>query len=371
MSFDVFRKIPYACIEGDRMQKIIEILRRNELFSDLPSEIVESISSRLSEIIFAAEETICNEGDPGDRMYIIMQGEAVVLRDTEWGQRELKRIGEGEIFGEMALISRETRSATVMAAVSTTCLQLEDSDFSNLLSQYPRFAQRVAQVLTKRLSAMDRKTTEELVDAHRALIFALANLAETRDPETGSHLYRTRSYCAMLADKLGSHPSYRELVFPGFIDSIYHVSPLHDIGKVAIPDSILLKPGRLTDEEFEVMKGHSKAGAKALEMVLDYSDQDIFRMASRICMHHHERWDGTGYPGGLKSDDIPLEARIMALSDVYDALTSKRVYKAEWTHQDACDEMRRSAGTQFDPDLVEIMLDNIDGFEKIRKRYSD
>ena len=241
------------------MHDVAEILRRNELFSDLPVEIVDSISSQLSEAAFDAEQIICNEGDPGDRMYIIMKGEAVVLRDTDWGQRELKRIGEGEIFGEMALISRETRSATVMAGVATTCLQLQDTDFTNLLSQYPHFAQRVAQVLTKRLSAMDRKTTEEVISANRALIFALASLAETRDPETGSHLYRTRSYCALLAHKLATHPHYKVLIIPGFIDSIYHVSPLHDIGKVAIPDAILLKPGRLTEEEYEIMKGHSKA----------------------------------------------------------------------------------------------------------------
>lgn len=353
------------------MHNVAEILRRNELFSDLPAETIDSISDQLSEAVFEEEQIICNEGDPGDRMYIIMKGEAVVLRDTDWGQRELKRIGEGEIFGEMALISRETRSATVMAAVATTCLQLQDSDFSNLLSQYPHFAQSVAQVLTKRLSAMDRKTTEEVLSANRALIFALASLAETRDPETGSHLYRTRSYCALLADKLSAHPHYKEAVIPGFIDSIYHVSPLHDIGKVAIPDAILLKPGRLTEEEFEIMKGHAKAGAKALEMVLEHSDQDIFRMASRICMHHHERWDGAGYPEGLKSNDIPLEARIMSIADVYDALISKRVYKAEWSHQEACDEMRRCAGTQFDPIIVEVMLENIDGFEKIRKMYGD
>ena len=106
-------------------------------------------------------------------------------------------------------------------------------------------------------------------------------------------------------------------------------------------------------------------------MVLDYSDQDIFRMASRICMHHHEWWDGTGYPDRLKSGDIPLEARIMSLSDVYDALLSKRVYKAEWSHEEVCEELQRCAGTQFDPMIVEVMLANIKEFEKIRNKYKD
>ena len=353
------------------MHSAEELLRSSVVFGELSDESRLRIAEKVKEVTFKNNEVICKEGDPGDRMYIIIDGQAAVLQDMGWGQRELKRIKGGEIFGEMALISGERRSATVKAVEPTVCLQLDKESFLAALDDDNHLARVVARLLTTRLSSTDRQTADELMGAHRALILSLANLAETRDPDTGSHLYRTRSYCALLVDMIADHPNYRDDLYEGFVDGIYHVSPLHDIGKVAIPDAILLKPGRLTDEEYEIMKMHTGAGAEALKLVLEHNPQGIFRMAYNICLHHHERWDGTGYPSQLKAEAIPVEARVMAVADVYDVLLSRRVYKKPMAYNAARGELRKNGGTQFDPVLVDIVLEHSDEFESIHERFQD
>jgi putative two-component system response regulator len=259
----------------------------------------------------------------------------------------------------------------VKALEKTVCLRLGQRGFSELIDQDSLFAQKVAKVLTQRLSALDQKTSDELLGAYKALMFALADLTDSRDPETGAHLERTRNYCVLLSDKLSSHPRYARVIYGDFVDEIFNVSPLHDIGKVAIPDSILLKPERLTLQEYEVMKTHTTAGAAAFEKVLEQCDVEVFRMAHRICLHHHEKWDGTGYPLKLSGESIPIEARIMAIADVYDALLSKRVYKPPFPYDETRAEMKKASGTAFDPVMVDIMLDNIGLFEAIHKKYKD
>ena len=353
------------------MHSTEELLRASVVFGELSEESRSHIAKKVQEVTFENNEVICQEGDPGDRMYIIIDGQAAVLQDMGWGQRELKRITGGEIFGEMALISGEKRSATVKAVEPTACLQLDKESFLSALDEDPHLARVVAKILTTRLSSTDRQTADDLMSAHRALILSLANLAETRDPDTGSHLYRTRSYCALLSDMIADHPNYKADIFEGFVDGIYHVSPLHDIGKVAIPDAILLKPGRVNDEEYEIMKMHTDAGAEALKLVLEHSPQGIFRMAYNICLHHHERWDGTGYPAQLKAEAIPVEARIMAVADVYDVLLSRRVYKMPMAYNAAHGELRKNSGSQFDPVLVDILLEHSDEFQTIHEQFRD
>ncbi|MCP4455932.1 MAG: HD domain-containing protein, partial [Planctomycetes bacterium] len=159
-------------------------------------------------------------------------------------------------------------------------------------------------------------------------IFALARLAEMRDTDTGAHLERVREYTRILAIQLQRNGRYRDLINDSFVDLIYVTSPLHDIGKVSIPDTILLKPGRLNEAEYDIMKTHSEAGAKTLNLALaEFPDIDFLCMARDIAGYHHERVDGTGYPKGLVGNEIPLAARIFTVADVYDALVSKRVYK--------------------------------------------
>ena len=191
-----------------------------------------------------------------------------------------------------------------------------------------------------------------LLDSRDAIIFALAKLADSRDPETGQHLERVREYCRMVAEE-----AKRSKAFPAvdadFISLIALTSPLHDIGKVGIPDAVLLKPGKLTDEEMAVMRTHAAIGAETIEAVLRRTPGARFlEMARDIARSHHERWDGTGYPDGLAGDKIPLAARIMAIADVYDALTSKRIYKPAMKHTEAMEMMRQNAGTHFDPALI-------------------
>jgi response regulator RpfG family c-di-GMP phosphodiesterase len=172
--------------------------------------------------------------------------------------------------------------------------------------------------------------------ARNATILGLAKLAEYRDADTGAHLERIREYSKIIAQDLAMKPRYTGYVTSDYIDDIYNSSILHDIGKVGIPDSILLKPGRLTKDEFEVVKRHSALGGDALRAVeTKLEGQSFLSLGKEIAYYHHEKWDGTGYPRGLKGDEIPLSARIVALADVYDALTSKRVYKEAYSHQEA------------------------------------
>lgn len=201
-------------------------------------------------------------------------------------------------------------------------------------------------------------------------IFALAKLAESRDPETGAHLERVQSYSRVLAQQLATNPKFRGAITAEFIRLIYDTSPLHDIGKVAIPDSVLLKPGQLSQAEFEIMKQHTLRGAETLDAALALRPEAHFlRMARDIAASHHERWDGSGYPHGLAGEEIPLCGRIVALADVYDALTSKRVYKPAFAHTVACSMIADAKGKHFDPDVVEAFLAIEDLFTEIRERF--
>lgn len=203
-------------------------------------------------------------------------------------------------------------------------------------------------------------------------IFAMAKLAESRDPETGAHLERVRSYCRCLASEIRSYPRFSHQVDEHFVQLIYETSPLHDIGKVAIPDSVLLKPGQLTDDEFEVMKSHTIRGAETLQAALDeYPLAKFLQMARDIALTHHEKYDGSGYPHGLSGEDIPLCGRIVAVADVYDALTSKRVYKDAFSHEVAKAIILESSGIHFDPEIVEAFLRREPEFIGICKRYGD
>lgn len=188
-------------------------------------------------------------------------------------------------------------------------------------------------------------------------IFALAKLAESRDPETGAHLERVRSYSSVLARNLAEQDKFSDQIDAAFIRLIYQTSPLHDIGKVSIPDHVLLKPGRLDDREFEIMKTHSAQGAETLNSALEqYPEAQFLRMARDIAGWHHERYDGAGYPDALAGEQIPLCARIFSVADVYDALVSKRVYKAAFTHDVAQNIIVEGSGTQFDSDVVDAFL---------------
>jgi putative two-component system response regulator len=203
-------------------------------------------------------------------------------------------------------------------------------------------------------------------------IFALAKLAESRDSDTGAHLDRVRTYCRVLAQRLAMHPRFAGQIDDNYIRLLYSTSPLHDIGKVGIPDRVLLKPGLLNDGERAIMQTHTDLGAQTLGAALAQFPQAKFlKMARDIAATHHERWDGTGYPLGLAGEQIPLCGRIVAVADVYDALTSKRVYKEAYSHEVACDILREGAGTQFDPDIVAAFLECDAEVQAVRDQYAD
>jgi len=205
-------------------------------------------------------------------------------------------------------------------------------------------------------------------------IIGFSKLAAYRDVETGEHLKRMRRYATTLAKALSNRPPYNETIDEDFIRDIYYFSPLHDIGKIGIPDRILLKPGKLTPEEFEIMKSHTLIGAQALreaEAEASRLHRSLFKRAIDIAAYHHERYDGTGYPSGLKGDEIPLCARIVSLADVFDALTSPRPYKPAYSFNDAVKMIVAERGTRFDPDIVDAFLTALDEFKVIYETFSE
>lgn len=200
---------------------------------------------------------------------------------------------------------------------------------------------------------------KELIDAEKAIIFSLAALAEWRDPETGHHLKRTRDYAVVLAKELRKERKHRRIIDGVFLDDLYNSIPLHDIGKVGIRDNILLKKGKLTKEEYEEMKKHVWIGERVLQDIVDtYSDlkQSFFVVGKNVCAYHHEKYNGTGYPHNAKGEEIPLEARIFALCDAYDAIRSKRPYKEKLSHEEAVKLIEKDRGEHFDPDVVDAFL---------------
>lgn len=220
-------------------------------------------------------------------------------------------------------------------------------------------------------SLLERRVAQQLVSlelAKRGTIFALAKLAESRDPETGEHLERLQVYCRLLCRTLIERGCYKEFLTEEYVENLVAASPLHDIGKVGIPDNILLKPGRLTKEEFEIMKSHSTIGAETLAAASDECGQnDLLEMGVEIANFHHEKWDGSGYPCGLSGTEIPLSARILALGDVYDALTSKRVYKDAFSHEKSKAIILEGRGAHFDPEVVDAFLAVEAEFQETRR----
>lgn len=209
---------------------------------------------------------------------------------------------------------------------------------------------KIKQMEKNLLISLQRTTT-----AQEAIIFGLAKLAESRDPDTGGHLERIRSYCQLIANQLKDGGYFSDVIDETFINALYITAPLHDIGKVGIPDSVLLKRGDLSAEEFELMKQHTVIGAETLQAIAnEFGGIEYLKIGIEIAIAHHERWDGEGYPFSLKGKEIPLAARILAIADVYDALTTERVYKKALSHNESIEMMMGDSNSHFDPVLLEV-----------------
>lgn len=231
----------------------------------------------------------------------------------------------------------------------------------------------------RELEQMVQERTKELALTRDATILSMAALAETRDQETGNHIRRTQMYVRVLAEHLRNHPDFRQMLDDRTIEMLFKSAPLHDIGKIGIPDSILLKPGKLEPEEYAVMKTHTRLGKDAIlaaeACLVDLSPDDdtntsFLSYAREIAYCHHEQWNGNGYPQGLKGDDIPLSARLMAVADVYDALRSARPYKPALSHQQTARMILDSAGHHFDPRVVEAFILQEAEFARIADEYA-
>ncbi len=215
--------------------------------------------------------------------------------------------------------------------------------------------------------------TQQMEEIQDVAMVALGSLAETRDPETGNHIRRTQRYVKLLALQLKDNPRFSHLLTPENITLLYKSAPLHDIGKVGVPDHILLKPGKLTPDEFEEMKKHTTYGRDAIaaaELTITRAD-NFLKFAKEIAYYHQEKWDGSGYPEGLSGDDIPVSARLMAVADVYDALISRRVYKPPYPHEKAVALILEGKGSHFDPDMVDAFMEIADEFYEISQQFAD
>jgi putative two-component system response regulator len=203
------------------------------------------------------------------------------------------------------------------------------------------------------------KRTQEIIAIQDVTIIAMGSLAETRDSETGNHIRRTQNYVRMLAMKLKNNPRFKHILTDENIELLYKSAPLHDIGKVGVPDHILLKPGKLTPQEFEIMEKHTVFGRDAIlaaEKRLE-SPTSFLTFAREIAYSHQEKWDGSGYPEGLTGDDIPISARLMAVADVYDALITRRIYKPAFAHEESVDIIKNGYAAHFDPDIVDAFIE--------------
>ena len=265
----------------------------------------------------------------------------------------------GLALGAVDYITKPISPPILLARVNTHLALKATADFLRDKSAY---LEREVALRTLEVQAIQDVT-----------IMAMTSLAETRDNETGNHIRRIQLYVKALAERLRNHPRFEAVLNERMIELLYKSAPLHDIGKIGIPDSILLKPGKLTVEEFEVMKTHTTLGRKAIEDAERRLGMRVafLSVSKEIAYSHQEKWDGSGYPQGLAGDQIPVSARLMAVADVYDALINKRVYKAAFSHDQTCSTIVKGKGTHFDPDMVDAFVDIAEDFRSIALKYPD
>ena len=266
---------------------------------------------------------------------------------------------KGLELGAVDFITKPVNPPIVMARVATQLHVKAAADFLKDQNVY--------------LETEVARRSRELAAIQDVTILAMASLAETRDNDTGNHIRRTQHYLKLLATHLASHERFRGFLSDYTIDMLFKSAPLHDIGKVGIPDRILLKPGRFEPHEFEIMKTHCKLGRDAIQHAEDQLGLEVefLKYAKEIAYGHQEKWDGSGYPEGLGGDDIPIAARLMAVADVYDALISRRVYKDGMPHEKAVSIIMEGRGSHFDPDVVDAFLVLKEQFQQVARRYAD
>ncbi|NVD06852.1 HD domain-containing protein [Vibrio sp. JPW-9-11-11] len=311
----------------------------------------------------------------------------VAIKDIFWLEHNPQRVLDGT--GKISVIKEFIYIALVLGGYVVAIMVLWSKLMRKVLLSHECSLMEVTQGnVSKRLAVFEHNElgsmaslTNQMLDSLESsqdevkttrdvAIVSLSALAESRDNETGAHILRTQEYVRALAQYLAQFEPHRELLTDTYIELLYKSAPLHDVGKVGIPDNILLKPGKLTDDEFEIMKRHPEIGAKALSMAEQQLGSNSFlKLAKEISLTHHEKWDGSGYPNQLKEQEIPLSGRLMALADVYDALISERVYKKAFSHDKAKSIILQGKGNHFDPQVVDAFLAIEQQFVAIADKY--
>ena len=330
-----------------------------ELLAGLPITALEELARRAIRNRYRPGQVVFREGEPGDSLHVVTAGVVSVVRPSRDPGLVLQRLHAGAVFGEVGVLSASPRIASIIAVDHAETVEVRKVDLDRVLDADPQAMRHMLGTLAlsltlakeevarqnSRLEAKVEERTADLRESQLELVRRLATAAESRDDTTGVHITRMSRMCARMAIDAGMSSEEAE--------QLMHASSMHDIGKIAIPDRILLKPGPLTPSEWDVMKSHTTVGAQ----LLSGSRSPVVRMAETIARTHHEKWDGTGYPEGLAGEEIPLTSRICAVCDVFDALVSERPYKQAWTVDEALAEILRLGGTHLDPTLAELFIE--------------
>jgi HD-GYP domain-containing protein (c-di-GMP phosphodiesterase class II) len=335
-----------------------EELARVEMLEALPSSALRDLAERATRRRFRAGQVVFNEGDAGNSLHVVRRGHLKVVRPTHDDRLVLDRVEPGQAFGELAVLNSAPRLASVIALEDCETIEVSKQEFERVLEEHPGAVRRMLGTLARSLTLAKeevarhnrhlegtvRERTSDLRESQLEVVRRLSHAAESRDHNTGLHVTRMSRLCSRLALAAGASPDMAEMLL--------NAAPMHDVGKIGIPDHILLKPGKLDADEWEIMKGHAAIGAE----LLAGSRSPVVQMGELISLTHHEKWDGSGYPRGLKGDEIPFVARVTAVCDVFDALISERPYKNAWTLDSAIEEVKADSGRHFDPALVEVFV---------------
>jgi response regulator RpfG family c-di-GMP phosphodiesterase len=325
------------------------------MLSTLPPEALSELAQRAHRRQFRSGEIVFNEGDHGNSLFVVRRGTLKVVRPTYDDRLVLARLEPGQAFGELAVLNASPRTASVIAIEDCETIEIAKDDIDGVLDKYAMATRRMLGALARSLTLAKeevarqnntlelavRERTAELRETQLEVVRRLSHAAESRDHETGVHITRMSRMCSRLALAAGATPMEAELLL--------QAAPMHDVGKIAIPDRILRKPGKLEPDEWEIMKSHTAIGAE----LLAGSRSPVVQLGEAIALTHHERWDGTGYPRGLRGEEIPFPARVVAVCDVFDALISDRPYKRAWTVDQALEEIKGERGGHFEPRLVD------------------
>ncbi|MGI8632939.1 MAG: HD-GYP domain-containing protein [Solirubrobacterales bacterium] len=351
----------------------VDELRAAPLFAPLDDAALGELAARSFRQHWRPGEILFCEGDPGRTIYILTEGSLRVLRPTIDPDLVLSWLTAPRVFGEVAVLAGIDRTASVVSVEESATIGISAEALDGVLARHPRAARAIlgtlATLLTDSKEQLARQNhtleqtvgerTRELRNSQVEVVQRLAKAAESRDDATGAHIERMSALCGWLGRLAGLGATQAAM--------LEQAATMHDVGKIAVPDRVLLKEGPLDAAEWAIMKTHSTVGAR----MLSGSRSALVQMAESIALTHHERWDGSGYPNGLAGPEIPEAGRICALADVFDALTSERPYKQAWSLTDAREEIRSQSGRQFDPRLVSLFDNSFDEAAHIRQQVRD